>query len=300
MNTIIYCFKQGIKNIFRNKLFSLASISTMAACIFLFGLFYSIVGNVQYMVKEAETNICVTVFFEAGTSETRISAIGEDIKKRIEVSRVDYISAEDAWSDFKNIYFEGNEIYAKAFSGSNPLQNSASYAIYLNDASMQKALVAYLGTIPEIRKINKSDITANSFADFGLLVGYVSGAIILILLSVAVFLISNTVSVGITVRKEEISIMKLIGATDFFVKAPFLVEGIIIGLIGAVIPLGILYVMYGKAVVYILDKFNILSNIIAFLPAKEIFHTLLPVGLVLGIGIGYIGSSMTTKKHLKV
>lgn len=300
MNTIIYCFKQGIKNIFRNKLFSLASISTMAACIFLFGLFYSIVGNVQYMVKEAETNICVTVFFEAGTSETRISAIGEDIKKRIEVSRVDYISAEDAWSDFKNIYFEGNEIYAKAFSGANPLQNSASYAIYLNDASMQKALVTYLGTIPEIRKINKSDITANSFADFGLLVGYVSGAIILILLSVAVFLISNTVSVGITVRKEEISIMKLIGATDFFVKAPFLVEGIIIGLIGAVIPLGILYVMYGKAVVYILDKFNILSNIIAFLPAKEIFHTLLPVGLVLGIGIGYIGSSMTTKKHLKV
>ncbi len=300
MNTIIYCFKQGIKNIFRNKLFSLASISTMAACIFLFGLFYSIVGNVQYMVKEAETNICVTVFFEAGTSEARIMEIGEGIEKRIEVSHVDYMSADEAWDYYKDIYFEGNEEYTKAFAGANPLQNAASYAIYLNDASMQNALVAYLGTIPEIRKINKSDITAKSFEDFGLLVGYISGAIILILLAVAVFLISNTVSVGITVRKEEISIMKLIGATDFFVKAPFLVEGIIIGVIGAVIPLGVLYVMYEKAVGYVLDKFYILSSIITFLPVKEIFHALLPIGLVLGIGIGYLGSSMTTKKHLKV
>lgn len=300
LNTITYCLKQGIKNIFRNKLFSLASISTMAACIFLFGLFYAIVMNVQFMVKEAESALCVTVFFEPGTSETRISVIGEQIGMRPEVSHVEYTSADEAWESFKDVYFEGNEEYAKAFMGDNPLANHSSYAIYLSDASLQDDLVSYLESVPEIRKINKSDLTANSFADFGMLVGYVSGAIILILLAVAVFLISNTVSVGITVRREEISIMKLIGSTDFFVRAPFLVEGILIGLIGAAIPLGAIYYLYGNVVGYVLDKFSLLSNIMVFLPVREVFHSLLPVGLILGVGIGFLGSSATTRKHLRV
>lgn len=300
LNTIIYCLKQGIRNIFRNKLFTLASISTMAACIFLFGLFYSIVSNVQFMVQKAETNLCVTVFFEKGTSESRIEAIGADVRKRVEVADLTFTSAEEAWDSFKEVYFEGNEEYAKAFSGDNPLANSAFYTIYLNDASMQGALVTYLESIPEVRRVNKSDITASSFSNFGLLVGYVSAAIIIILLSVAVFLIGNTVSVGITVRREEISIMKLIGATDFFVKAPFLVEGILIGVIGAAIPLCVIYVAYEKVIAYILEQFSILGNIIAFLPAEDIFRSLLPVGLILGVGIGYLGSSITIRKHLRV
>lgn len=299
-NTMIYCLKQGIRNIFRNKLFSLASISTMAACIFLFGLFYAIVMNVQYMVQEAETSLCVTVFFEPGTSETRIKVIGEEIKLQPQVSEIEYTSANEAWESFKEVYFEGNEKYAEAFMGDNPLANHSSYTIYLKSADLQDELVAYLEKVPEIRKINKSDITANSFADFGILIGYVSGAIILILLAVAIFLISNTVSVGITVRREEISIMKLIGATDFFVKAPFLVEGILIGFIGAALPLAAIYYLYNNVIQYILEKFSILSNIMVFLPVKEVFHSLLPVGLLLGVGIGFIGSSMTTRKHLKV
>lgn len=299
-NTIIYCLKQGIKNIFRNKLFSLASISTMAACIFLFGLFYAIVMNVQFMVKEAESSLCVTVFFEPGTSETRISVIGGQIELRPEVSHVEYTTADEAWDSFKDIYFEGNDEYAKAFTGDNPLANCAYYTIYLKEAVMQDTLVAYLESISDIRKINKSELTANSFADFGMLVGYVSGAIILILLAVAVFLISNTVSVGITVRREEISIMKLIGATDLFVRAPFLVEGILIGLVGAAIPLAAIYYLYNNVITFVLDKFSILSSVMVFLPVKEVFHSLLPVGLVLGVGIGFLGSSTTTRKHLRV
>ncbi len=119
-------------------------------------------------------------------------------------------------------------------------------------------------------------------------------------MAVAVFLISNTVSVGITVRREEISIMKLIGATDLFVRAPFLVEGILIGLIGAAIPLALIYYLYGNVTHYVLEQFSILSNIMVFLPVKEVFRSLLPVGLVLGVGIGFLGSSATTRKHLRV
>ena len=135
---------------------------------------------------------------------------------------------------------------------------------------------------------------------FRSLIGYISAGIILILLGVAVFLISNTITVGISVRREEIGIMKLIGATDYFVRAPFVVEGIVIGLIGAAIPLGILYVLYEKIILYIGDKFKFISNMIQFLSVDQVFHTLVPVALLLGVGIGFIGSRITIRKHLKV
>lgn len=300
ISSIVYILKQGIKNIFRNILFSLASISTMAACIFLFGLFFSIVTNAQYMIDEAESLISITVFFDDGLEEERIIQIGESIRKRVEVSEIIYTSGEEAWENFKIVYFEGNEDLARAFADDNPLSDSSSYEIFLNDITMQDAMVTYLESIKGVRQVNRSETTADSLSDFGMLVGYVSAAIILILLAVAVFLISNTITVGITVRKEEISIMKLIGATDRFVKAPFLIEGIIIGALGAIIPLAALYYLYNNVVVYILNQFQILSGIILFLPVETVFKTLVPVALALGIGIGYFGSSLTVRRHIKV
>jgi cell division transport system permease protein len=122
----------------------------------------------------------------------------------------------------------------------------------------------------------------------------------LILLCVAVFLISNTVTVGISVRKEEIAIMKLIGASDFLVRAPFIVEGMVIGLIGAFIPLALLYVLYGRIVIYISEKFSFIGSMFSFLPSRTIFEMLVPVAILLGVGIGFIGSTFTIRKHLKV
>ena len=130
--------------------------------------------------------------------------------------------------------------------------------------------------------------------------GYVSAGIILILLCVAVFLISNTVTIGIAVRREEIAIMKLIGATDYFVRAPFIVEGILIGIIGSALPLTVLYFMYRRIIFYVADKFRWLSSMLEFLPVDKVFATLIPVGLILGVGIGFLGSRMTIRKHLKV
>ena len=127
-----------------------------------------------------------------------------------------------------------------------------------------------------------------------------AAAVILLLLCVSVFLISNTVTIGIAVRKEEIAIMKLIGATNSFVKAPFVVEGIIIGLIGAAIPLSLLYVLYTRLITFMGDKFNILTGMLQFLPVNDMFRILLPVGVALGVGIGFFGSFFTIRKHLKV
>ena len=252
------------------------------------------------MVKDAEAGVAVTVLFDDGISQEQIDQIGQLIGAREEVDHYDYISADEAWDSFKEAYFAGNESVAESFGGDNPLVNSSSYAIYLKDVSMQQSLVDYLQTIDGVRSVKQSEIVANTLTDFNKLIGYISAGIIVILLGVAVFLISNTITVGISVRREEIGIMKLIGATDFFVRGPFVVEGMIIGLIGAAIPLGILYVLYGKVIAYIADKFRFISNMMNFLPVEEVFHTLVPVALILGVGIGFLGSCITIRKHLKV
>ena len=113
-------------------------------------------------------------------------------------------------------------------------------------------------------------------------------------------MISNTVMVGISVRSEEIAIMKLIGAKDAFVRQPFVVEGVFIGLIGSAIPLVLLYFIYGKVISYAANEFNFLSSMVSFIPVETIFKTLVPISLVLGIGIGWVGSRVTLHKHLRV
>lgn len=300
ISTIGYTIKQGFSNIWRNKMFSLASMATMAACIFLFGIFFSIVTNFQAMVKEAESGVAITMFFTEGITQEEIDAIGEEIHKRPEVSEYKFVSAEEAWEEFRVQYFGDNEDAASGFADDNPLANCASYEIYMNDISMQPVLVDYLEGLSGVNEVRQSEVAANTLSDFNSLIGYISVGIILILLLVAVFLISNTVTTGIAVRREEIAIMKLIGATDFFVRAPFIVEGVLIGLFGSAFPLLLLFVLYSKVVVYIGQKFNFLSTLINFLPVGQVFKTLVPVALVLGVGIGFLGSRITIRKHLRV
>lgn len=300
IRSLFYHIKDGFKNIYRNRLFSLASIATIAACIFLFGILYSIVVNFEYMVKKAENEVCVTVFFDEGLSQTDINKLGDTIRKRVEVADVHYTSAEEAWNSFKSEYFKNYPELAEGFKDDNPLANSSSYEVYLNDASMQATLVTYLENLDGVRQVNRSEITATSLSSAASLVGYVAAAIIIILLAVSIFLITNTIVIGITVRKDEISIMKFIGATDAFVNAPFFVEGITIGIIGSIIPLLILGYMYQSIVVYVLEKFSVLSNILVFMSVQDVFKILVPISIALGIGIGAIGSSFAVHKHANV
>ena len=287
-------------NIGRNKMFSLASIATMAACIFLFGIFFSVVTNFKTMVKTAEEGVAVTVFFEKGIEQDKIDEIGKEIKKRPEVAKYDFVSADEAWKDFQKEYFKGNKEAAEGFEEDNPLANSSHYEIYLNDVSMQKALVTYLKGLDGVREVHQSEVAANTLSDLNSLIGYISAGIILILIAVAVFLISNTIRTGISVRREEIAIMKLIGATDYFVRAPFIVEGVMIGLIGSVLPLILLYFVYSSVITYVSEKFVFLSSMLNFLPVGQVFRVLVPVALLLGVGIGFLGSRVTTKRHLNV
>lgn len=280
-------------------MFSLASIATMSACIFMFGLFFSIIINFQNIVKSAEEGVAITVLFDEGLEQSRIQEIGRLIKNRKEVSDIKYISGEEAWEDFKTKYFGESAELAEGFAD-NPLVNSDNYQVHMEDVEGQQALVEYVEGLEGVRKVNKSDTVAKTLSGANKLILYVSVAIIGILLAISIFLISNTVTMGISVRREEIAIMKYIGAKNSFVRMPFVIEGLLIGLVGATIPLTALFFLYEKAVSYILMKFQVLSNLLTFLPVTEVYKTLLPVGIALGLGIGFVGSFFTIRKHLKV
>ena len=315
ISTIGYVGKQGIKNIWRNKMFSLASIATMSACIFLFGLFFSILVNFQYIIRTAEEGVAITVFFEEDATDEQKKEIVQQLEEHEGVADVRYVSADEAWEEFQKEYFGDNPELAEGFKDDNPLASSDNYEVYMettdnSDQSLvarsrslsetQNELVEFAEGLDGVRDVNKSDVVANTLSSVNTLVAIVSVAIIIILLGVSIFLISNTVTMGITVRKEEIAIMKYIGAKDFVVRSPFVIEGLIIGIFGAAIPLTLLYFLYDRAVEYIMTRFRILQNIIDFLPVGTVYQILLPIGLVMGIGIGFLGSFFTVRKHLKV
>lgn len=297
--TIRYSVKQGIRNIARNRMFSIASIATMAACIFLFGIFFSIITNFNYIVEKAEEGVAIVVLFEEDATDKQVEKIGDKLRNFEGVLEVKYVSSDEAWEEFQKSYLGDNPELAEGFKDDNPLANSDNYEVYLETVERQDEVVEFAESLNGVRKVNRSDVVAKTLENFNRLLTIISVAIISILLVVAIFLISNTVSMGITIRKEEIAIMKYIGAKDSFVRAPFIIEGILIGLVGASIPLLIIYFAYGRVIDSIMEKFSILNTIMDFLSVGQVYKTLLPVGLALGVGIGFIGSFFTIKKHLR-
>jgi cell division transport system permease protein len=281
-------------------LFSLASIATVSACIFLFCLFFSIVINVQYVIKNTESTVGITVFFNEGLDANKIKEIGNKIKARDDVKEVTFTSAEDAWEQAKQEYFGDMQDLAEGFEEDNPLANSASYTIFLKDLVDQDQVVDWLKSIDGVRKVNYSKTAAEGMNSLSKVIGVLSMLIIGVLLAVAIFLISNTISVAAAFRKNENQIMKLIGATNYMIRAPFVVEGIIIGLVGACIPLVSIYFLYRSTVEYVVTKFSILSGLFQFLPVEAIFPYMAATALALGVGIGFFVSFFTIRKHLKV
>ena len=295
-----YSVQQGMKSLRKNRMFTLASIGTISACLFLFGLFYFVVSNFQHMIKEVETTVGVTVFFEDGISQEQVDSIGEAIRFREEVDHIEFISAEEAWAKFVRENFSDNTELVDSFGTDNPLENSASYQVFLKDISDQQEIAEYVNGIEGVRTVKRSDETAKNLENANLLVSYVSIAIIAILLAVSVFLINSTISTGITVRRSEIEIMRLMGASDFFIRAPFIVEGVVIGMVGALIPLVILLFSYHTIIQYIKTRFEVIAGWLDFLGAAQVFQMLIPVCLLIGIGIGFLGSFVTVRKHLDV
>ena len=300
ISTFWYCLKQGIINICRNILFSLASIATISACIFLFCLFFALIANVQNVAKTAETTVGITVFFDEDMPEEQILAAGDGIRGWEEVREAQYISAAQAWENFKTDYFEGMEELAEGFADDNPLSGSASYEIFLNNIEEQDKIVERLEGMEGVRKVRYSSTAVAGLTSAGKMVGAMSAVIICVLLAVAVFLISNTISVAAAFRRRENEIMRLIGATNYMIRAPFVVEGVLLGALGAAVPLAGMYVLYQKAVIYIGEHYQMLAGMFEPIPLGNIFPYMAATAGCLGVGIGFFVSYFTIHRHLKV
>ena len=299
MRNFFYLIGQGIRNIFKHVGASLFSLMIMIFTIFLFDAASAIMLNINSFVKDAEENVGVTIFFDEGLSESEIRQIGEKLGDYKGVQRMKFTSAEEAWENYKKIYFSGNEHLADGYADNNPLANSASYEVFLKDISKQMDYVEYAKSLKGVRLVNYSNVVAEGLSNVAAVIRTGTIIILVVLLVVAVSLISNSIALTISMRQEEIHIMRYIGASNGFIRSPLVLEGVLIGLIGAAIPLAVMWFGYPAVVDSIKEKYANLVNIFGFISREELFRFIAPVSLVLGVGIGLAGSLFSIKKHLK-
>ena len=299
MRNFFYLIGQGIKNIFKHIGSSLFSLMIMLFTIFLFDAASAIMLNINSFVQDAEENVGVTIFFDEGLSETEIKAIGDKLGSFEDVQRMKFTSAEEAWENYKKVYFAGNEHLADGYADNNPLANSASYEVFLKDVSRQMDFVEYAKSLSGVRLVNYSNVVAEGLSNVASVLRTGTIIILAVLLVVAVSLISNSIALTISMRKEEIHIMRYIGASNGFIRGPLVLEGVIIGLLGAAIPLVVMWFGYPAVVDTIKEKYANLVNIFGFISREEVFRFIAPVSIVLGVGIGLAGSFFSIKKHLK-
>ncbi len=292
-----YSFTQGVKSIQRNKLFSMATIATMSACIFLFGILYFVLANVRFVLYEAESNVGITVFFDEDITEEEIKEIGEKISGIQGVSHYEYLNADETWERYKREYL--NEELAATFSDDNPLEHSMSYTVYFDDVKYESDAAEQIKDIDGVRKVNDSNRVVKTLTKINRALSIGTVIIVGLLLAIAAFLISTTITTGVSIRQREISIMHLIGASDFFIRGPFIVEGFIIGMLGVFIPLSVLYALYYKVIGAVASRFSGIFSEVKFVSINEVFSFILPVSLAMGLGIGVLGSSFTLSKQLK-
>lgn len=289
ISTFWFCMKQGLVNICRNIWFSLASTAIISACIFYSAYFLRDHQHRIYGPHSGDHNGNHGIFDE-NLTEDEIKDIGAKIEsdKSGMIKEIKFVSAEEAWDSFKTEYFGEDEALSEGFADDNPLAGSSSYVIRLNNITDQDGMVAYLKSIDGVRKVNYSNSAATGLASFNKILGLLFGVLIAMLLAVAVFLISNTISVAAEFRKNENRIMRLIGATNFMIRAPFVVEGTILGLVGAAIPLGVMLFVYRQTVEYVTNRFELLSGIIQFLPLGTFYPMMAAIALALGGGLGFL------------
>lgn len=298
--TLVFCVIHGIKNLFKNKLMSLASIATITASLFVVGIFYCTIMNLEYTLDDFQTNIGIAVFFHPDVTENEILTLKNQLTVRKEVAEVTYISGDEAWKNFKKEYFKEREDLLAGFENDNPLSQSASLQVLFRDISKQPNLIKLLNEQEIVRHVRDATEVGQMMSSINNLVTYIGAILIIILGLISLFIIGNTIRMAIAVRRREIVIMRYVGAKTIMIKGPFIIEGIIIGLIGAMIPLLMISYFYNGVVDNILVQFYILRQVLIFIPIQELIKTLTPVMLISGGVLGFIGSSVTVGRYIKV
>lgn len=296
-NVLGYLIGEGFRNVFKNKKSTGASLMIMCATMLIFGLFFVIGENVNHMVKEVESQQGMQVFMEKDVTEEQITQIGEQIKKLDYVGKVEYVSKEAALDSLKIRFGEKGNLL-NGYYEKNPLK--PSYVVTLTDLEKSNDVKTQIEQMDNISNIELRDKTIDALINVANGVQIVSGVILVLLIVISVFIIANTIKLTVHARRKEISIMKYVGATNGFIRWPFIVEGMIIGIISALISILLLGVSYNFATEKLLTS-SITSMVeFSLLTFSDIFGLVMTVYLVLGIGIGILGSAISMRKYLEV
>lgn len=291
-----YLLGEGFRNVFHNKKSSGASLAIMCATMLIFGIFFMIIENINSAVKTIELQQGMQVFIQKDATDEQISQIGEQIKAINGVNTIKFISKEDALN--YNREKLGNPALFVGYDEENPFK--ASYLVTLTDLKLSSEVQENIYKLDNIASITSQDNTINNLVKIANGIKIVSIVVLSLLVIISIFIIANTIKLTVHARRKEISIMKYVGATDSFIRWPFIIEGIIIGIIAAIISLAILGLAY-NLIISKLGNSAVLAKIgMSLLSFANISTLLVIVYLVLGIGIGALGSTISMRKYLKV
>ena len=291
-----YLLGEGFRNVFHNKKSSGASLAIMCATMLIFGLFFMIIENLNNAVETLETQQGIQVFIQKTATDAQMEQIGEQIQAIDGVNKVTFVSKEDALNQTKEKLKDKQALIA-GWDESNPFK--ASYLVTLTDLKLSSQVQDEIKKIDNIDSIQSRDETITGLVAIANGVRIVSAVILTLLVLISIFIIGNTIKLTVHARRKEISIMKYVGATDSFIRWPFVIEGIIIGIVAAllsILVLGIAYSLITNAAAN-----SIISTMgIKLLSFTDMTTLLVIVYMVLGIGIGALGSSISMRKYLQV
>lgn len=296
-SSIKYYFKEGFTSLLRNRLMTVASIATVAACIFIMSFSYCVVSNLQYVLRQMEDSIGIAVFLNEELTSDDVERISNEIKAIPHVKQVTYTSPDDALTELQDEWSMDGIL--DGFSGeNNPL--SSSFEISLEGVEYQTDVTKALTAIDGIDNVRDAHTETEILLKVNNVMQITGVLVIAILAVISVVIIMNTIKISVYTRRNEINIMKYVGATDWFIRWPFIIEGMLIGIIGSVIPMLISWPVYSKIVDILYTSLPVIKNMISFRYSIEIFSVLIPVSIVSGILLGVIGSVTSIRKHLRV
>lgn len=297
--SIRYYFKESVKSLFRNRLMSIASILTVSSCTLIFIVSFCIAANVDYILEQIENTIGLSAIIEDSLTADEVNELYVKISNIKHISYVGYISSETALSIYRETFGEEDSDVLSGLEEDNPLPRS--FDIKLENNIYQQDVIdelnKYIGSGFETIR-HASDVT-NILLTVNHGIRLVSAVIILALALISIIIIMNTIKLTVNIRSMEISIMKYVGATDWFIRWPFIIEGVIIGLVGALIPAAAGWLSYDKVMETILT-IPVLSGLASFRTGAELFWILLPLSAASGAFIGSLGSVLSMRRYLKV
>ena len=294
-NVISYLIKEGISNLFKNKKSTISSLMIMCATMLIFGLFFVIGENINAFVENVAEAQEIRVNLKTDATDKEIEEVGNEILSIEGVRNAEYVSKEEAIKYMEDLL--GSEAVAE-YKERNIFP--VAYNVTLTDLNLNDDVQAAINEIPQVDNIVSSNQVIAQIVRLAKGVKYVTAGILVLLVIISVSIIANTIKLTVHARRKEISIMKYVGATNSFIRWPFLVEGVIIGVIAGLLSVGIVGLAY-TGIANQLSGTEFLETVHwKLLDLKDMFNLILTVYLVLGIGIGVIGSRISMRKYLEV